>query len=349
MKRYLIILISIIAFNIGNAQIEIPDEAKEELGGVKGKGKIKSDSPMEKSTDKSAFDKDFIMSNLWIVRSEYVLTYSEDGVKQILAKEDDDYFSYADSYAIAADGMIWLDNEQLKPWLMDKEWELYKDDTLKPELSNVSVRKLDGINFNDISKIESDVTILNENLSVFNLPSKNTSFKVDTDVNKDNAYMILIGHDKENYSNTPDLVYVKVEDVNDGNINKFIKSSNEDGSSYYQGIIINNDRSRRLITVSTYINSYANSLSVSDLKYKKALKVIKKEGKAKECCCDDIENASKKDYKKIIKKWESLLEKSTAKLENTKNEEERKSLLKQIEECEAKLENYKKGFLGIKF
>lgn len=346
--RYLIIIALIFASTFISAQeIELPDDVKEALGGEirKDKDEINTEHP------DTYINANGFLPNIWLVRVEYVLQYEDEGVTKFLAKGDNDFFGYATSYGIAGDKYIWFDTEQLKPWDSDPEYGMYRADSLTPVMSNVLVSRVDETDFQTITEADKGITLIDNNLTAFNLPSKNSTFNVKTDPSKRTPWLLLIG---ENYQSDEkyNLEFVPINNADSKTIDKILKSQKEKGIYFNQGAILYSNKDAQTFSLSDFVYISNNRARLSKVKYKKELKVIKTEGKSSKCyyCCDDIEKVTDKaERKAIMKKWEESLKKAKNELKYEDDKVRSKALNKQIQECEAKIDEYKKGFLGINF
>jgi len=332
-----------------HAQIEIPDEAKNELGGRK--NKTKSDTSVSKSKGSNSVNKENFLSNIWLAHIEYVLQYEDAGVTKSLAKGDNDYFGYATSYGIAGDKYIWFDTEQLKPWENDPEYGMYQADSLTPVMTRVLVSKVGETNFQTVMEAEKGITLIDNNLAAYKLPVKNSTFKVKIDPAENTPWLLLIGDNNINSDDEYDIAFVSVSGTDSKSIDKVLTSQKEEGRQFQQGAILYSTSDAQNFTLSDFVYISNNRSRLSKVKYKKELKVVKTIGKSSEClyCCDDIEEVTNKaERKAIIKKWEELVDKAKNELKYEGDKDKSKTLNEQIQKCEAKIYKYKKGFLGIK-
>lgn len=333
-----------------HAQIEIPDEAKNELGGRK--NKTKSDTSVNISKRSNFVNKEIFLSNIWLVRIEYVLQYEDEGVTKSLAKGDNEFFGYASSYGIAGDKYIWFDTEQLKPWDSDPEYEMYRADSLTPVMSNVLVSRVDEADFQTVTEADKGITLIDNNLVAFKLPPKSSTFKVKTDPSKITPWLLLIGKNKYYSDDKYVIEFVGISSADSKTVDKVLLSQKEEGRQFEQGAILYSTSDAQNFSLGDFVYISNNRARLSKVKYKKELKVVKTEGRSSKClyCCDDIEKVTDKaEHKAIIKKWEELVNKAKNELKYEDDKDRSKALNKQIQECEAKIDEYKKGFLGINF
>lgn len=348
--RYLIIIALIFASTFISAQeIELPDEVKKVLGDDTKKNNHET---LTKEHDGSTFDTDLFLTNIWLVRVEYVLQFEDAGVTKSLAKGENDYFGFATSYGIAGDKYIWFDTEQLKPWDSDPEYGMYQVDSLTPVMTKVLVSKVGETDFQSVMESEKGITIIDNNLVAYKLPPKSSTFKVKIDPSKNTPWLLLIGESK-NYSDDKfELEIVGISGADSKAVEKVLMSHKEEGRQFEQGAILYSTSDAQNFSLSDFVYISNSRARLSKVKYKKELKVVKTEGRSSKClyCCDDIEKVTDKaEHKAIIKKWEELVNKAKNELKYEDDKDRSKALSKQIQECEAKIDEYKKGFLGINF
>jgi len=348
MKKLMIIAL-VIASTIVNAQgIKFPKEEKE----------VKDDEVKDKNVEINTehtdtnVDADVFIPNIWLVRIEYVLQYEDAGVTKSLAKGENDYFGYANSYGIAGDKYIWIDTEQLKPWDNDPEYGMYQADTLTPVMTKVLVSKVGETDFQTVMEAEEGITLIDNNLAAYKLPVKNSTFKVKIDPSKNTPWLLLIGENNMQSDDQYYLAFVGISGTDSKSVDKVLKAQKEEGRVFQQGAIIYSTPDAQNFSLSDFVYISNNRSRLSKVKYKKELKVVKTEGISSKCsyCCDDIENITDKaEHKTIIKKWEELVDKAKNELKYEDDKDRSKALNEQIQECEAKIDEYKKGFLGINF
>lgn len=313
----------------------LPKETRDHLKGIKG-NEIITDT----NTTSSNYNKKKITDNLWDLRVEYVLQYDNHGVITSLAKSDNDYFGYVVSFGIAADNLIWLNRKQLNPWEIDPEYELYKDDTLTPVLSNILAKKVGESEYKSVIQATDRITLIDSSLIAYKLPSENTTLKVKNNSPLANPWLLLISKNQTN--NIPDLVFVSIINTEDSTISDVLLAHKNMGRTYTQGAILYYTQDTHNYYLSDIIFINYDKFQITKVQYKEALKVVKTSDSDTNCCCEDIEKASSKSERKaIIKKWKSLLKKANKDIENEEDNNKRKALIKVKNQCEAKLNQYK--------
>jgi hypothetical protein len=355
MKNLIIIALIFSTTFISAQEIKLPNDVKEALG-----EDIKSDKNTDGKNDdvgpsdhtETFYDADVFLANVWLVRVEYVLQYEDQGVTNSLAKGENDYFGYSTTYGVAGDKYIWVDTEQLKPWETDPEYGMYRADSLTPVTTNVLVSKVGESDFQTVTEAEKGITLIDNNLAAFNLPAKNSAFRVKIDPSEDTPWLFLMGENKSFSADKYELEFVGLAKADSKSVDAVLKAKKKEGKEFEQGVILYSTKEGRNYSLSDYVYISNNRARLSKVKYKNELKVVKTEGKSSKCsyCCDDIEKVTDKDeHKKIIKKWEEQVEKAKNELKYEEDKARMNALKKQINECELKIEEYKKGFLGINF
>ncbi len=329
--------------------IVLPDKAKDDLKKVK---KSKGIKPKEESKDVSKPTKEYevtaFVDNFLEVRLEYVLQYKQGDDFITLAKDDNNYFGYNLVYGVAGDGMLWLNESQMKPWLEDEEYKLYKNDTLIPSVSKVLIRNFGRSDFDEVKAVGDDIEVLNKHISAYKLEGNVESFKISYSDDQD-AWVMVVKKASE-FGSTPEFSLLSIGNLAENDLKSEIKTLS-DSDDYIYGVVIHSEEEFKNPKLSDVITFNGSSVDVEDVIYKKSLKVVGKESNAScEYCCDNIDKfTSKNEYKEIIKKWEDSIRKAKEELKYEKDDDKSLALNNQITACEAKLKEHKKGFLGIKF
>ncbi|OYT16673.1 MAG: hypothetical protein B7C24_06670 [Bacteroidetes bacterium 4572_77] len=154
MTKKILILLLMLPLFMEAQNFVLPQDAEDNLAGKKGKT----------TTSEDDLYTNYLSEKTWQIKVEYQLQYQSEGMVSILAKDDNDYFGYALSYGFAADDFIWFNKNQLKPWLYDAEYKLYKNDSLQPIVSKISARLVGNKTFVELINISKGVNILDNNL-----------------------------------------------------------------------------------------------------------------------------------------------------------------------------------------
>lgn len=353
MKRILLILLVGLPMMILAQNIVLPDKAKEDLKKVKGNKGInsKDESKNKKkvgSKSEDAHNVTAFMDNFLEVRLEYVLQYKKGDDFITLAKDDNNYFGYNLVYGVAGDGILWLNESQMKPWLEDEEYKLYKNDTLIPSVSKVLVRNFGKSDFDEVKAVGSDIIVLNKHINAYKLEGNVESFKIS--YSDDGETWIMAVNNSGEFGSEPEFSLLSIGNMAENDLKSELKTLG-DSEEYIYAVVIHSDEDFKNPELSDVVTFNGSSVDVEDVIYKKSLKVVGKETNAScEYCCDKIDEfTAKKEYKVIIKKWEESIAKAKEELKYEKDESKSLKLNEQIAACEAKLKEHKKGFLGIKF
>jgi len=349
MKKIILVLLVGLPMMIVAQNIVLPDKAKDDLKKVK---KNKSIKPKDKKDEESkSVDNQKVTAFIDYfleVRLEYVLQYKEGDDFITLAKDDNNYFGYNLVYGVAGDGMLWLSESQMKPWIEDEEYKLYKNDTLFPSVSKVLVRNFGKSDFDEVKAVGSDFNILNKHIKAYALEGNVESFKISYSDDQE-AWIMAVSNTSE-FGSEPEFSLISIGNLAENDLKSELKTLG-DSEEYSYAVVIHSDEDFKTPELSDVITFNGGSVDVEDVIYKKSLKVVGKETNAScEYCCDNIDKfTSKKEYKEIIKKWEESITKAKEELKYEKDESKSLKLNEQITACEAKLKEHKKGFLGIKF
>ena len=335
----IIVLIFVTTF-VNAQEIELPDNIKKALGeDPKISNKTENSNKSKSAKYSDALDNKIVEGNIWQLRIEYVLQYEDNGVTTSLAKDDNDYFGYSNSFGIAGDDLIWFNKEQLKPWEIDQEYALYRTDTLKPVLSKVLAKKIGESDYVAILEVTEGITILNGNLVAYGLPSKSSSFKVKNNTSSNRPWLLLMGENESLEIGKPNLTLVSIDNIDEGTIDKRLTAKGFSEFTFTQGAILYSTHDSQNFYVSDFVYISNDKSKIIKMQYKKALKVVKTEGSFEDCCCEDIEKAgSKSERKAIIKKWKSLLKKTNKDIEKEEDANKRKALIKVKNQCQDKLD-----------
>jgi len=349
MKRIVLFLLVGLPMMMLAQNIVLPDKAKDDLKkvkkskGIKTKNEVKEDAKPEDKYSITGFTDNFLE-----VRLEYVLQYKNGDDFITLAKDDNSYFGYNLVYGVAADGMLWLSESQMKPWLEDEEYKLYKNDTLIPSVSKVLIRNFGKSDFDEVKAAGPDINVLNKHIYAYKLEGNVESFKISYSDGGE-TWIMAIDNSSE-FGSEPEFSLFSIGNLVENDLKSELKKLGDD-DEYSYAVILHSEEDFKKPELSDVVTFNGSTVDVEDVIYKKSLKVIGKETNAScEYCCDEIDKfTSKKEYKEIIKKWEESIAKAKEDLKYEKDEGKSTKLNKQISACEAKLKEHKKGFLGIKF
>ncbi|PLX13181.1 MAG: hypothetical protein C0598_04295 [Marinilabiliales bacterium] len=352
MKNIILILLLGLPMVILAQNLVLPDDAKKDLKKVKKSKNIKTPDEKEGVTDSVSSDAVLdskYLNNFLEVRVEYVLQYKKGNEFITLAKDENNYFGYNIVYGAAGDGMLWLNDSQLKPWLEDDEYKYYKNDTLFPAVSMVLARNIGDSDFELVKSVAENINVLNKNIKAYNLDEDSESFKVSYSDDRAEKWILAFNKESE-FGSKPEVNLFAIHNTNEADIKENFEVINSDGV-YNYGIVVFSEEGFTNPEISDIISLSGSNVDVEDVIYKKSLKVISKETTSTcNYCCEKIDKYTSKDeYKKIISKWESAVKSAKEKLKEETDEQKSIKLNNQINECEAKLKEHKKGFLGIKF
>jgi hypothetical protein len=342
MKNVLIFILFIVPFFLNAQNLVLPKDAKDKLKGIKPNGTQSPDTSA--SSQKVSED---LLHKFWQVRIEYSLEYESGDEIVSLGKDGNDFFGFDIVYGVSADNMLWLDKKQLQPWLKDGEYQLYKADTLTPAVTRISAHKVGKTSFIEIHPASSDIKILNDNLSVYELPENNPSFNITQSGQEEGIWLLMFQKDDSNIGTKPEVSLISIANADKTVVESLIETYKSAGKEFSNGVVFNSD--------ANYENSYLNyliiinrdSVLMEEVVYKKSLNVIKTIEKSdvipdKICCCDDLETVKDKSKRKrIIKKWQSELKKAKKRYSKMEEGASKEELELQIKECASKIKYYK--------
>ena len=332
MKRIILALVFLIPILLSAQNFVLPKDAQDKITGKKG-----SDTKAE-----NELSIDQLLEYVWEIKVEYQLQHESQGVVSILSKDENDYFGYSISYAFAADNYMWFNKEQLKPWLYDPEYQLYKNDTLKPVFSGVKARLVGTDSFVEAEKIAQKVSVLDSNLEIYTLPEKSNYITIAKSDNEKIMYLYLAEDQQDGESDFPDFKLLSLVEDSEEFIKKSVEVQKELGFIASQGIVVVGDKNSEELKVKSYVFiNKAGDVTVSDMKYRKELKVVKTKASS-DCCCENLKLVkNQKEKKKIISNWKKILKSEKKKLKKEKDKSEKAKIEKKIAKCESQLKKYK--------
>lgn len=331
MTKKILILLLMLPLFMEAQNFVLPQDAEDNLAGKKGKT----------TTSEDDLYTNYLSEKTWQIKVEYQLQYQSEGMVSILAKDDNDYFGYALSYGFAADDFIWFNKNQLKPWLYDAEYKLYKNDSLQPIVSKISARLVGNKTFVELINISKGVNILDNNLIAYNLPEARSSFDVVKTENQELLWLLLIQDKNLAQDEKPETKFLNISSNDQEALEKIVEIQKELGNTFAQGALFIGEKASDELKMYRFVFiDKAGQITSSPLSYRKELKVVSTTTNS-DCCCENISLIEDpKARAKVIKKWKSILKSEKKKLKKAKEEATKEQLEQKIAKCEAQLEKY---------